>query len=234
MSDLLASGGRRAEWLRVRQASELLGVSVSTLRRWADSGKVASLRTPGGQRRFSRDDLAALLPPARADGSAEASVAQLEQDRKLALLFEATRAVTSSLVLEDVLELVTRTTAEVMGTFAADIFDYSAADNAMVASGYWALDITPEDEDYLGFRISLDERPGYYACVDEPRLIDRQLDDPDWPPGVREIAARWDEKSGLMAPLMYSGELIGLLGCTEKRFVRRFTDCLLYTSDAAD
>src|SRR5450759_3864644 len=111
-----------------------------------------------------------------------------------------------------------------MALSAADIFDYSAADNAMVASGYWALDITPEDEDYLGFRISLDERPGYYACVDEPRLIDRQLDDPDWPPGEREIAARWDEKSGLVAPLLYGGELIGLLGCTEKRFVRHFTD----------
>src|SRR5450759_4543365 len=72
MSDSLASGGRHPEWLRMRQASELLGVSASTLRRWADSGKVASLRTPGGQRRFSRDDLAALLPPARAGGSSAA------------------------------------------------------------------------------------------------------------------------------------------------------------------
>ena len=223
MSDSPAFGGRHPEWLRVQQAAELLGVSASSLRRWADSGKVASRRTPGGQRRFLRDDLAALLPPARAGASAEASVAQLEQDRKLALLFEATRAVTSSLVLEDVLELVTRTTAEAMGTFAADIFDYSAADNAMVASGYWALDITPEDDDYLGFRISLDERPGYYPCVDEPRLIERQLDTDDWPPGEREIAARWDETSGLIAPLLYGGELIGLLGCTEKRFARRYT-----------
>ena len=212
------------EWLRVQQASDLLGVSARTLRRWADSGKVASRRTPGGQRRFSRADLAALLPPASAVASLEASVAQLEQDRKLALLFEATGAVTSSLVLEDVLELVTRTTAAAMGTFAADIFDYSAADNAMVASGYWAMDITPEDEDYLGFRISLDERPGYYPYVHEPRLIERQLDAGDWPPGEREIAARWDEKSGLVAPLLYGGELIGLLGCTEKRFVRRYTD----------
>ncbi|MEI6449750.1 MAG: diguanylate cyclase [Actinomycetes bacterium] len=224
MSDPLASGERRAEWLRVRQAAELLGVSASTLRRWADAGKVASRRTPGGQRRFRRDDLVALLPPARDDASAAAAVAQREQDRKLALLFEATRAVTSSLVLEDVLELVTRTTAAAMGTFAADIFDYSAADNAMVASGYWAMDITPEDEDYLGFSISLDERPGYYPCVDQPRLIERQLDGDGWPPGEREIAARWDEKSGLMAPLLYGGELIGLLGCTEKRFVRHFSD----------
>ena len=80
---------------------------------------------------------------------------------------------TSTLVLEDVLELVARTTAEAMGTFAADIFDYSVAENAMIASGYWALDITPEDEEYLGFHISLDERPGYYPYVDEPRLLEQ-------------------------------------------------------------
>ena len=224
MSDPLASGGRRPQWLRVRQAAELLGVSASTVRRWADSGKVASRRTPGGQRRFARADLAALLPPARAGARAGASEAQPEQDRRLALLFEAMRAVTSTLVLEDVLELVTRTTAEAMGTFAADIFDYSAADNSMVASGYWALDITPEDKEYIGSRISLDERPDYYPCVDEPRLLEYQLDDLEWPPGERENAASWNEKSSLIAPLIYKGELIGLLGCTEKRFVRRFTD----------
>jgi len=217
--------GRQTEWLRVQQAAELLDVSPSTLRRWSDAGKVSSRRTPGGQRRFSRDDLVALLTPQEiAEGSVAASAAQHEQDRKLALLFEATRAVTSSLVLEDVIELVTRTTAKAMGTFAADIFDYSAADNAMIASGYWALDITAEDEDYLGFRISLDERPGYYPCVERPVLIERQLDADDWPLAEREIAAFWDEKSSLMAPLLYAGELIGLLSCVEKRFVRHFTD----------
>jgi len=225
MSDVSASGGRHSEWLRLHQAADLLGVSPSTLRRWADSGKVASGRTPSGQRRFWRDGLAALLP-AKAGfvGSAAASRAQHEQNRKLALLFEATQALTSTLVLEDVLELVARTTAEALGTFGADIFDYSAEENAMVASGYWALDITPEDEEYLGSQISLDERPGYYAYVDKPQLVERQLDADDWPPGEREIAVRWDEKSGLIAPLIYRGELIGLLGCTEKRYVRHFSD----------
>jgi diguanylate cyclase (GGDEF)-like protein/excisionase family DNA binding protein len=224
MRDPLEVEGRQPQWLRVRQAAELLDVSASTLRRWADSGKVASRRTPGGQRRFSRAVLAKLAPPDQDGADAPASTSQLFRDPKLALLFEATRSVTSSLVLEDVLELVARTTAEAMGTFAADIFDYSATDNAMVASGYWALDITPEDEDYLGLRISLDERPDYYACVTHPRLVEQQLDDPELSPGEREIAARWDEKSSLIAPLLYGGELIGLLGCTEKRFVRRFTD----------
>ena len=44
-------------WLRVQQAADLLAVSATTVRRWADSGKLACLRDPSGQRRFSRNDL---------------------------------------------------------------------------------------------------------------------------------------------------------------------------------
>ncbi len=172
MGDVPESTTRPGAWLRVQQAAELLGVSASTMRRWADAGKVASHRSPGGQRVFARADLIAVLPDASHPPGGESSASRREHDRRMALLLEATRAVTSTLVLEDVLTLVARTTAEAMGTFAADIFDYSAADNAMVASGYWALDITPEDDEYLGSRISLDERPGFYPYVDAPRLLE--------------------------------------------------------------
>lgn len=36
--------------LRIGQAAALLGVSVDTLRRWADDGRVAIVRSVGGQR----------------------------------------------------------------------------------------------------------------------------------------------------------------------------------------
>jgi excisionase family DNA binding protein len=39
------------------QAARYLGVSLATVRRWTDAGHVACYRTPGGQRRFSRDQL---------------------------------------------------------------------------------------------------------------------------------------------------------------------------------
>ena len=39
------------------QAAHYLGVSLATVRRWTDAGHVACYRTPGGQRRFSRDQL---------------------------------------------------------------------------------------------------------------------------------------------------------------------------------
>lgn len=39
----------------------LFGVSVDSVARWADTGKLAYFRTPGGQRRFRREDVEALL-----------------------------------------------------------------------------------------------------------------------------------------------------------------------------
>jgi excisionase family DNA binding protein len=47
------------EWLSLSQASALLGVHPTTLRRWADSGNIPCLRTPGGHRRFRTADIAA-------------------------------------------------------------------------------------------------------------------------------------------------------------------------------
>ena len=49
-------------WVTLTDACRLLGVSPSTVRRWADSGMVRTFVTPGGHRRFSRAGLEALLP----------------------------------------------------------------------------------------------------------------------------------------------------------------------------
>ncbi len=46
-----------SEWLSLRQAAELLGVHPATVRNWADEGKIAARRTPGGHRRFRKADL---------------------------------------------------------------------------------------------------------------------------------------------------------------------------------
>ena len=48
------------EWLSLQEASALLGVTTSTLRRWGDSGRVPMKRTLGGHRRFSRNAIAHL------------------------------------------------------------------------------------------------------------------------------------------------------------------------------
>ena len=43
------------------QAASYLGVSLATVRRWSNEGYLRGYRTPGGQRRFSREQLDAFL-----------------------------------------------------------------------------------------------------------------------------------------------------------------------------
>jgi len=53
--------------ITLQQASEILGVSKITLRRWDNSGKFKALRTIGGARRYSEDDINKLLNEMRRD-----------------------------------------------------------------------------------------------------------------------------------------------------------------------
>ena len=46
-----------AKLLNVGQAAEYVGVSAASLRKWSNEGLVTVYRTPGGQRRYSREDL---------------------------------------------------------------------------------------------------------------------------------------------------------------------------------
>lgn len=41
----------------IKEASEFLGVSTDTLRRWEKAGKIKSIRTNGGHRRYEKKDL---------------------------------------------------------------------------------------------------------------------------------------------------------------------------------
>lgn len=47
--------------LSTSQAAQALGVSLGTIRRWSDMGYLQSYRTPGGQRRFSQEQINVFL-----------------------------------------------------------------------------------------------------------------------------------------------------------------------------
>ena len=57
--------------LSTSEAARHLGVSLSTVRRWSDAGYLRGYRTPGGQRRFTIEQLDEFLeslsaaPPSR-------------------------------------------------------------------------------------------------------------------------------------------------------------------------
>jgi excisionase family DNA binding protein len=78
------SSWSRGHWLSLKEASDLLGIHFTTLRKWADDGLIRVFRTPGGHRRFHVADLrhfletrANLALPANTDSFVEAAVGQV-------------------------------------------------------------------------------------------------------------------------------------------------------------
>lgn len=62
-------------WLTLKQAADQLNVHPTTLRRWAESGDILYMRTPGGHRRFSDKDVQKFA----ADRRRLKNVSELEQ-----------------------------------------------------------------------------------------------------------------------------------------------------------
>ncbi|TMD17486.1 MAG: helix-turn-helix domain-containing protein [Chloroflexi bacterium] len=65
---------------RLGEAAKTLGVSVDTVRRMVDDGRLTAVRTSGGQRLIDGESLAAIAKPKHKDRS-EASVKQSARNR---------------------------------------------------------------------------------------------------------------------------------------------------------
>ncbi len=67
-------------WLELSEAADYIGVHFTTLRRWADDGKVPCIRTPGGRRRFKQAELDVFMASLRqGDRSASTALQRLER-----------------------------------------------------------------------------------------------------------------------------------------------------------
>ncbi|HMD57828.1 MAG TPA: helix-turn-helix domain-containing protein [Solirubrobacteraceae bacterium] len=63
------------------QAAVYLGVSLATIRRWTDAGHISCYRTPGGQRRFSREQLDGFIASMQRNGNGEQPEVEIAAER---------------------------------------------------------------------------------------------------------------------------------------------------------
>ena len=86
---------KKSQWLSLRDACHLLDVSNTTLRQWADNGYLRVYRTPGGHRRFLRNDV---------ESFANSPEQAREQSRGDAIEGSALRKIRRNLNRNDVLQ----------------------------------------------------------------------------------------------------------------------------------
>lgn len=109
--------------IRVGQAAELLGVSVDTVRRWAEAGKLGTARSEGGQRLVELADVVRLLDERRRAAPARPIVAQSARNRFAGIVtrIERDRVAAVVEVLAGPHRLVSLMTAEAVDDLGLEI-----------------------------------------------------------------------------------------------------------------
>jgi diguanylate cyclase (GGDEF)-like protein/excisionase family DNA binding protein len=206
-------------WLRLGAAADLLGVSITTLRRWSDAGKIPCYRSAGGHRRFRRSDIDAIIAGQargaagrRAAPSAPAAadaVGRLEaRNRDLELLVQAGIEDASHLSTEEVLHSVARRVARLTRSPVADIYAVEGENLRALVS----FDGGSFDRSWEGTIVRLRDYPCSWIAADERRIaVASSLDDPVLTTTGRASLEKWGYQSQLSAPLEARDEVIGIL-----------------------
>jgi excisionase family DNA binding protein len=66
------------------EAAELLHVAPTTIRHWAQNGRLPFIRTPGGHRRFSLEDVLSLMSSSKESAITSFSILIVEDDKEFA------------------------------------------------------------------------------------------------------------------------------------------------------
>ena len=214
----LSASASIPDWLRVQQAADLLSVSASTVRRWADTGRLPCRRDPSGQRRFSRVELERRLgdsdyPPTQTashDGS----------ERRYRLLFETSLELASSLELEEVLQSAARRLGNALDIPDADIYRLESEGRMVcVASAVNRV----YDASWVGHEVLLDDWPCGRRAIETRRSVTvRSLGDPRLSELERYEMSRWGQHSSISLPLVARDRVIGLIDLLDHR-EREFT-----------
>jgi diguanylate cyclase (GGDEF)-like protein len=143
------------------------------------------------------------------------------QHRRLRALFEACQALSTSLVLEEVMDLICKGVDKAFGLTSVDIYEYHAARDEII--DVWSfMPYSPKDAaEFVGTVYSLDEHPNFRRAFDREAIVEYHIDDDEFraaDPALWTEMDEWGEKSIIEVALVFGGENLGLLsvGSTER------------------
>jgi GGDEF domain-containing protein len=155
--------------------------------------------------------------------NAQLLVRSEEQNRQLHLLLESTRAISSSVVLEDVLATVARTTAEALGAEQCQIQEYDSAANTVTPVAFWQHRTDVPEPDSMHKTYSLDDEPDERAFLERKQVVQQLYSAPDVTQVTRGIMDKYGDLSYLNVPLIFNEQSFGVMVLVETEYERRWT-----------
>ena len=143
-----------------------------------------------------------------------------EQQAHVESLLHAGRSITSSLVLQDVLDAVAREVVHTFGASYCVIWEYAQNEDALLErAGFGVEDGFTVDDGVL----LLEERPREREILFSREPVLETLSDPALDAQSRASMEEWGEKTCLSLPLRFGEMTLGVLIICETERERRFT-----------
>jgi GAF domain-containing protein len=149
---------------------------------------------------------------------------QTEQNRHRSSLLDAGRAITSTVVLHEVLSRITREATNALQASQAAIYYYDEAADTITYKALFESVPSPAPDDSLESVYQLDDYPGDRAVLLARGPVVHQLADPELSPDRREGMAAYDEYTTLNIPLWFADEPLGILRLYEMEQPRRYSE----------
>jgi len=166
------------------------------------------------------------VPAAVAIHNARVYTARREGARRLETLLEASRVLSSTLELDDVLAELVRQAVAAVDCSQSAIYEYDPARDALVYRALCERTVAPGavPDDALGTAYGLAEYPGDRAILQGRRVVVEHASDTDLPPDRRASMLAWGERSCLTVPLWFGNAPVGLIRVYEMEREREFTE----------
>jgi diguanylate cyclase (GGDEF)-like protein len=149
----------------------------------------------------------------------------VQRSHELAALLATSRSITSSIDYEVVLREVASAAAEALGCPESVIWEYSPRDQMAVYRVLYQRDPQPgAAEALIDSAYPMNDYPGGFDAVRRGVVAQQSISDPDLSETDRTAMLEWGEKTWLSVPLVYGGDVLGMMVLIETGRERRFTE----------
>jgi GGDEF domain-containing protein len=207
-------GEKTALYAPILNDDELLGVVELVETRERREFGDADLRLVMGL----ADVAAVAIANARTSSAAEI------RNRHLTALLESSRALGSTMILDEVLQVLAEHVGKAIDAASSFIYEYLPDDEAVVWRCQYQRDGDREYDDPVGTVYPLDFFPVDNEVIRDHRIVAVNVDDPDLDPKSRDDMISWGETTMLSVPLCYGDEVVGLMELCETEYVRTYTE----------
>jgi GAF domain-containing protein len=146
--------------------------------------------------------------------NAQAYRRQEMRNLELVTLLEASKAMASSMVVDEVLQQLSERAAVALGVQQCIIYEYDATrDTSILRASFATADAAAlvRDDDPIGEEYPLTDYPNDRTVMMNGAILEQRLDDPDLPDDVRDSMVYFGYGSCLTLPFIFKGQPLGTM-----------------------